>query len=101
MQLTQEELRKSQLLMLKILKEVHKIYEEDFVFGLLILKSFAEILKVDTPYMNKVLNWYGNLAQLELLDKNNNLKVEKLTQYPILQNFDINTLHDVQKFYNN
>lgn len=78
-----------------------RYFEEDFLYGLLILKSFAEILKVDTPYMNKVLNWYGNLAQLELLDSNNNLKVEKLTQYPILQNFDIYDIQNIQKFYNN
>ena len=101
MQLSNEELRKAQLLMLKILKEVHRICEENFVFGLLLLKSFAEILKVNTPYMNKVLNWYGNLAQLELLDSNDNLKVEKLIKYPILHNFDINSLQDIQKFYIN
>ena len=78
-----------------------RYFEEDFLYGLLILKSFVEILKVDTPYMNKVLKWYGNLAQLELLDNNNNLKVEKLTQYPILQNFDIYDIKNIQKFYNN
>lgn len=34
-----------------------RYFQEDIPFGLLIIKSIAEILKVNTPYIDKVLNW--------------------------------------------
>ena len=77
-----------------------RYFEEDFLFGLLILKSFAEILNVDTPYMNKVLNWYGQLTTLQILDCDNRLIIDNLQKYPILQNFNIQNIKNIQKFYN-
>lgn len=76
-----------------------RYFEEDFLYGLLILKSFAEILAVDTPYMNKVLIWYGNLIGLKILDDNMNLILDNLKEYPILNNFGICTIQDIIQNY--
>ena len=76
-----------------------RYFEEDFLFGLLILKSFAEILRVDTPYMNKVLNWYGKLTTLQILDCDNRLKLDNLQKFPILHNFGIKDIESIQKYY--
>ena len=44
-----------------------RYFTEDFPFGLLIIKSIAEIFNIDTPYINKVLKWGQEMIGKEYL----------------------------------
>lgn len=65
-----------------------RYFTEDFPYGLSIIKAFAEIYNLKTPYIDKVLNWYYNIS--------NNIMSDRIPQ-----NFGIITPYDVIKFYKN
>lgn len=76
-----------------------RYFEEDFPYGLCIVKSFCEIMNLYTPYIDKVLYWYEQEKKLEYYkDDHFNGKDLKLLNIP--QNFGINNEIDINKFYN-
>lgn len=46
-----------------------RYFTEDFPFGILIIKSIAEILHVDTPHIDKVLLWGQRMLEKEYLQE--------------------------------
>ena len=48
----------------------NRYFTEDFPFGLLIIKSIAEIFDIDTPYINKILKWGQKMIGKEYLQNN-------------------------------
>lgn len=44
-----------------------RYFTEDFPFGILIIKSMAEILHIDTPHIDKVLLWGQRMLEKEYL----------------------------------
>lgn len=49
------------------LDTAHRYFIEDIPFGLVLIKSFAEQVAVDTPHIDKVLGWAQNLMGKEYL----------------------------------
>ena len=78
-----------------------RYFIEDFTFGLCNLKAFAEIVGIETPTMDIVLKWYQKISKIELFNKDNEFKGTGLENSGIPQNFGINTIEDIEKFYNN
>ena len=49
------------------LDTAHRYFIEDIPFGLVLIKSFAELLSVSTPFIDKVLYWAQSLMGKEYL----------------------------------
>lgn len=82
------------------LDENSRYFKEDFPFGLCILRGFAEIAEVETPYMDKVLKWYEKVFNVQYFDKKGNFNGSDLTKTGTPQNFGIKKMNDVISFYN-
>ena len=74
-----------------------RYFIEDVPYGLAILKGFAQIADIKTPYMDRVLNWNGEKMGEKYLDKEGNLLEDNNAFTP--QKFGIKTLQDVYNFY--
>lgn len=46
-----------------------RYFQEDFIFGLCVIRAFAEILQTDTSQMDKILSWFKKLLGSEVLEK--------------------------------
>lgn len=77
-----------------------RYFQEDFSFGLCILKSYAQIVDVATPTMDKVLCWYQKLSGIQFFDSKGKLTTSILGCGSIPQRFGITKVCDVEKFYN-
>lgn len=70
----------------------NRYFTEDFPFGLLIIKSIAEIVNVETPYINEILKWGQQMIGKEYLteeglkgkDLNNTGYIDKSLFYNII-----------------
>ena len=69
---------------------------EDFNYGLLIIKAFAEICSIKTPYIDRIIKWYASLVKENVI-QNDKLVITQDSFVP--QNFGINTVDDIVKFY--
>ena len=76
-----------------------RYFQEDFKYGLALLKSFALITNVNTPYFDKVLKWYSQLSGEQLYSNNGEFNYSVIKSCP--QNFNITTINDVINFYRN
>lgn len=76
-----------------------RYFSEDFPFGLCVLRGFAEIAQVETPTMDKVLQWYQGLFGVEYFDENGVFNGKDLDKSGIPQNFGLRTKSDIIKFY--
>lgn len=74
----------------------NRYFLEDFDFGLIILKALAQLVNVDTPYMNKILYWFEIVVERKILK--NDLLVEN-ANWLIPQNYGIKTKEDLLNFY--
>lgn len=71
--------------------------QEDFSYGLMLLKAFAEICDIATPMFDTILNWYGKITnQQVLIDGKINRKIFK----HLPQTFGISTIEEIKNFYN-
>jgi hypothetical protein len=70
---------------------------EDIPFGLLILKSISLILKLKTPYIDKILLWGQKIINKEYL-VNNELIGKDINEVNIPQSFGIYTKDDLINF---
>lgn len=76
-----------------------RYFREDFPFGLCILKGYAEITKVKTPMMDVVLKWYQHLSGKKYFNSQGLYIGEDLKQTGIPQNYGLNDIKSVEKFY--
>lgn len=76
-----------------------RYFQEDFSFGLSILKAYAQIVGVATPTMDKVLCWYQGLSGVRLLDSSMELADELLAGGSVPQRFGVKTISDAEGFY--
>lgn len=76
-----------------------RYFSEDFPFGLCILRGFAEITQIETPTMDKVLQWYQGLFGVKYFDENGVFDGKDLDKSGIPQNFGLCTKSDIMKFY--
>lgn len=77
-----------------------RYFQEDFPFGLCILRGFAEIARVRTPVMDEVLRWYEKFFSVSYFDNNGQFCGNDLHKTGIPQNFGITKMNDVEHFYN-
>jgi opine dehydrogenase len=75
-----------------------RFFTEDFPYGLCIIKGFCEICGIDTPYIDKVLQWYQEFMGVEYYTKDG-FTGKDLINTAIPQNFGIVSLEDVYGFY--
>ena len=76
-----------------------RYFQEDFPFGLCVLKAYAQITCVKTPVMNSVLYWYQKLSGVQFLDSNGNLDTRAIVCGSITQRFGITKPSDMENFY--
>jgi len=75
-----------------------RYFQEDFEYGLFIIKSFGEICNIDTPMIDEVIDWAGKLFNKEYF-VNGKFIGKDLKDLPLPQNFGINTVEDIIDFY--
>ncbi len=75
-----------------------RYFQEDFLYGLCIIKAFGEIANVVTPNINSVLKWYEKFAGVEYFvgDKFEGKNLEKAN---LPQNYELFTKQDIYNFY--
>ena len=75
-----------------------RYFQEDFPYGLCIIKAFAVIAQEETPDIDCVLKWYEKFSGEEYFQKEaftgNSLKYLNLPQ-----NYGLFTIEQVQEFY--
>lgn len=76
-----------------------RYFLEDFNYGLIIVKAFAEIANIKTKMIDEILLWYGNLIGEKFLDNMGKLVVNSNMLIP--QNYGLFTVGDVEKYYTN
>jgi len=74
-----------------------RYFVEDFKYGLALLKAFALITNVETPYFDKVLKWYSRVSGDKLFDEQDKLNLSTIKSCP--QNFNIITINDIINYY--
>lgn len=82
-----------------LIDRTSRYFIEDFNYGLCNLKGFAEIVGVETPTMDTVLEWYQKISGIELFDAEKEFKGAGLCKSGIPQNFGISTINDIERFY--
>lgn len=75
-----------------------RYFTEDFPYGLLIIKGFAEICNVNTPNIDKIIEWFQNIQNKDYLI-DGKLKGRNLVETGIPQNYGINNIEDIYRFY--
>ncbi len=75
-----------------------RYFTADFPYGLLILKAFALICKIDTPMMDKVIDWYQQLINKEYLIGTMRLGKDSL-ELTLPQHYGIETVDDIVNYY--
>lgn len=75
-----------------------RYFIEDFPFGLFIIKGFACICDIDTPYIDKVLMWFQNIKKKEYII-DGKLKGKDVNELGIPQNYGIDTIEKIYYFY--
>lgn len=76
-----------------------KYFQEDFPFGLSILKTYVRAVTVATPVMDRILGWYQKLTESELLDSYGCPAMNKAVVGSAFWRFGITKISDVEKFY--
>lgn len=75
-----------------------RYFTADFPYGLLILKAFANICKLDTPMMDEVIGWYQRLIGKEYLTEEMFLGKDSM-DITLPQHYGINGIEDVISYY--
>ena len=75
-----------------------RYFTEDFPYGLLIIKGFALICDIDTPMIDNIIKWVQvKLNKQYIID--NKLEGKDIVETGIPQNYGINKIEDVYRFY--
>lgn len=75
-----------------------RYFTEDFPFGLLIIKGFGSICGINTPNIDKIIEWFQKVKKKEYII-NGELKGKDIHETGIPQNYGINTIEDIYNFY--
>jgi len=75
-----------------------RYFTADFPYGLLILKAFANICKIETPMMNEVIGWYQKLIGKEYLTENMKLGMDS-ADVTLPQCYGIETVEGIVEYY--
>lgn len=75
-----------------------RYFEEDFPYGLCIIKSFAEIAGIETKNIDKVLKWYERMKNVEFF-VNDQFIGKDLKQLPLPINFGLHMKEQIYNFY--
>ncbi len=75
-----------------------RYFVEDFPFGLAIIRAFCKVCDVQTPHIDTVLQWYDNLYHADLYE-NGKFDGDGLKKLPIPQNYGINSVSDIELYY--
>lgn len=75
-----------------------RYFTEDFPYGLLILKSFAMILSVKTPAMDRMIFWVQGYLNKEYLNQSGKAGIDFLDA-GVPQAFGIRTISDIVTYY--
>jgi hypothetical protein len=75
-----------------------RYFQEDFPFGLFIIKDFAAIANIDTPFIDKIAKWYASFFKLDYF-KEDELTGDGAKRLPLPRNFGMKTIVDVNNFY--
>ncbi|MFT5872006.1 MAG: opine dehydrogenase [Clostridium sp.] len=75
-----------------------RYFQEDFSYGLCIIKSFCELAKVKTPIIDKILMWFENFSGVEYYVDGRFIGKD-LKGLPLPQNFGIKSIEDIFAFY--
>lgn len=81
-----------------VLDETDRFLTEDIPFGLLMFKGIAEILNIDTPNINMVIEWAQKILKKDYI-KNGRIIDYRNTGCP--QKFGIFTLEDLKRIFKN
>ncbi len=74
-----------------------RYFQEDFPFGLSILKGFALIGDVKTPYMDEVIRWHQRMLDLPFINELGQIVDDKNVITP--QKFGLTTKEDIASYY--
>jgi len=77
----------------------NRYFTNDFPFGLCVVRGFADILKVPTPEIDKVLKWYEGFAGVKYFE-GDRFCGKDLAATAIPQNFRLKTKESIIDFYN-
>lgn len=75
-----------------------RYFLEDFPYGLCIIKSFCEIVGIDTPAIDKILMWYEKIAGVSYY-KDGKFNGSDLKSLSLPQNYGIKTIEDIDTNY--
>lgn len=75
-----------------------RYFTADFPYGLLILKAFCLICKLNTKNIDIVLRWYQETQNKEYINELNQLGKDSIS-LSIPQNYGINTIEEILDFY--
>ena len=81
-----------------IIDKNSRYFSEDFPYGLCVLKGYAVICDVKTPFMDQILKWYENFDDAEYFVDDAFIG-KSLEKAAIPQNFGINNKEQVYAFY--
>ena len=75
-----------------------RYFNEDFPYGLCIIKSFCHLAGVKTPIIDKILHWYESINDLEYYI-NGEFVGKDLKKLLLPQNFGLCHIDDIVRFY--
>lgn len=76
-----------------------RYFTADFPYGLVIIKAFGMVCNVNTPCIDKIIDWYQKLIGKQYIDFENNKLGKDSNQLALPQLNSINTVEDIVKFY--
>ena len=75
-----------------------RYFLEDFPYGLCIIKGLCEIVRLDTPSIDKILKWFQKIARVQYYIDDRFVGVG-LKNLPIPQNSGIRMIEDIISYY--
>lgn len=78
-----------------------RYFTADFPYGLIIIKAFSLIVKVETPTIDSIIKWYQKLVRKEYIDFFNNTIGKDSSELNLPQHSSLYTIDDIVRFYSN
>lgn len=75
-----------------------RYFTADIPYGLLIIKDFGIICNVETPEIDKIINWYQKIVKKEYLKDEKTLGKDT-TELNLPSNYGMNRIEDIINFY--
>jgi len=75
-----------------------RYFTEDFPYGLCIIKGIADILRMETPRIDEVLQWYETVTGVTYYE-NGYFNGPDLEGLPIPRNFGIDSMEELVRYY--